>query len=188
MTGIGLLLLPIVVSTLAVFILSAIIHTALPWHRSDFATIPNEDGVLNALRPFALPPGDYMAPSPLTAGGMRSPEFMDKRNRGPVFLMTVMPNGAFSMGKYLGVWFVWVLIVAIVVGFITGHIVAPGGNRHVVFHHATVLTFLSYGMANVPASIWYHRKWSTTGKDLIDAAIYGVATGLVFMWMWPVAM
>ena len=34
----------------------------LPWHRSDYPKVPNEDKVLDALRPFAIPPGDYMMP------------------------------------------------------------------------------------------------------------------------------
>ena len=158
MTGIGLLLLPIILSAVAVFIISAIVHMGPLWHRNDHARLPDEDAVLDALRPFAIPPDDYMAPHAIGADGMRAAGFMEKRKRGPAFLMTVMPSG-FAMGKYLGQWIVWNLIVAIVVACIAGHIVPPGGNHHAVFHYTAALTFLSYAMGTVPMSIWFHRRW-----------------------------
>ena len=58
------LLIPIALSAVFVFIASSIIHMATPWHKGDFKTIPNEGGALDALRPFNIPPGDYMAPRP----------------------------------------------------------------------------------------------------------------------------
>ncbi|HET7109995.1 MAG TPA: hypothetical protein VFI41_03915, partial [Gemmatimonadales bacterium] len=63
MTPLGSLWLPILLSAVAVFIVSAVIHMALQfWHRNDFRTVPNEDAVMAALRPFDIPPGDYIVP------------------------------------------------------------------------------------------------------------------------------
>ncbi len=28
-------------------------------------------------------------------------------------------------------------------------------------------------------------SWSSTLKEMFDGLVYGVLTGLVFMWMWP---
>jgi len=67
----------------------------------------------------------------------------------------------------------------------TGAIVPPGGDDHTIFHYGAAVTAIAYAFGAWPMSIWYHRKWSTTIKDTIDAAIYGAATGLIFTWMWP---
>src|SRR5205807_1043149 len=57
MTGLVALWLPIVVSSVLVFVVSSAIHMASPWHKSDYPKVPNEDRVRDALRPLALPPG-----------------------------------------------------------------------------------------------------------------------------------
>ena len=185
MTPFMSLLLPIVLSAVAVFILASIIHMAMPWHKSDYAKVPDEDGLMAAMRPFALPPGDYMMPRPTSREDMRSPEFMAKRTRGPVAVMTIMPGGPFSIVPSMGAWFVFSLLVAAVAACMTGAVHAPGANGHGVFHYAAGITFLCYAMGEVPLSIWYGRKWSTTLKNAFDSLLYGVATGLIFMAMWP---
>jgi hypothetical protein len=71
MTGLYSLWLPILLSSVVVFLVSSVIHMALPWHKSDYPKVPNEEGVMDALRPLAIPPGDYMIPRPLSAQDMR---------------------------------------------------------------------------------------------------------------------
>ena len=46
--------LPILLSAVIVFIVSSIIHMLLPYHRSDFGKIPEEDKVMDALRKFNI--------------------------------------------------------------------------------------------------------------------------------------
>ena len=50
MTALSALLVPIVLSAVIVFVASFIIHMALPWHKSDYPKVPNEDRVREALR------------------------------------------------------------------------------------------------------------------------------------------
>ena len=56
--------LPILLSAVVVFVASSIIHMVLPYHRSDFKKLPDEEGVMGALRKSAVPPGDYVFPKP----------------------------------------------------------------------------------------------------------------------------
>ncbi|MCW9095642.1 MAG: hypothetical protein OQJ74_07355, partial [Ignavibacteriaceae bacterium] len=56
--------LPILLSAVAVFILSSIIHMVLGYHKNDFSTLPNEKQVLDDLRKHNLPEGDYSFPRP----------------------------------------------------------------------------------------------------------------------------
>ena len=59
MTGLCSPWLPVLLSAGLVFVASSILHMLLPWHPNDYAKVPNEDTVMDALRPFALPPGAY---------------------------------------------------------------------------------------------------------------------------------
>ena len=83
MTGLEALWLPILLSAIIVFVASSIIHMGPFWHRGDFPKVPNQDKVQEALRPFAIPPGDYMLPRASDMKEMRSPEHMEKLNKGP---------------------------------------------------------------------------------------------------------
>jgi hypothetical protein len=107
MVGIIELWLPILLSAVIVFVVSSIIHTVTPWHKSDYPKLPNEDKVMDALRPLAIPPGDYLMPCPSSSKELRSPEFLEKRKKGPVVVMTVMSSGPVSMGKNLLQWFLY---------------------------------------------------------------------------------
>jgi hypothetical protein len=184
MTAFTLLLLPILVSAVAVFVLSMIIHMT-PWHRSDYGRLPDEDGVMKVLRPFNLPPNDYAVPHPGTGDYMKSPEYDAKRDAGPVMWVTVLPTGPWNIGKIMGLWFVFVLIVSASVACVVGTFVPPGALTNAVFHHIAVITFLTYGMGAVPMSIWHDRKWSTTFKHVVDSLLYALATAGIFSMMWP---
>ena len=50
MVSLGALWLPILLSAVFVFIVSAIIHMVLKYHNSDYRRLPNEDEVRAALR------------------------------------------------------------------------------------------------------------------------------------------
>jgi hypothetical protein len=64
MVSLADLWLPIVLSAVLVFVASSLIHMVLGWHRHDFKKFAAEDAVMDALRPFNLGPGDYVAPLP----------------------------------------------------------------------------------------------------------------------------
>ena len=93
--------LPILIAAVFVFFLSFIIHMVLSYHRSDYGKLPSEAEVQDALRKFAIAPGDYMLPCAGNPAGMKRPEFIDMINKGPVILMTVMKPGPVNMGQNL---------------------------------------------------------------------------------------
>lgn len=186
MTPFSSLWLPILLSAVAVFIVSAIVHMVLAfWHRNDFRGIPNEDAVLAALRPLDIPPGDYMAPHCDTMAEMKSPEFQAKWKAGPTFIATFLPRRDMSMGPQLVQWFIYTLVISAVVGFLAWHVFAPGTAYLPVFHVVALAAFLGYAGALWPQSIWYSRNWGTTIRSTIDGLIYGLVTAGVFGWLWP---
>jgi hypothetical protein len=181
------LLLPILVAALAVFVLYMVVQMALPWHKRDQANVPSDDAAIDAIRSLNLAPDDYAVPNPRLPDGGRNPDFIAKFERGPAFHITLMDPARMNMGVYTGTWFLFTLLISAISGWVTGTIVAPGGDSHAVFHFSAIITTCSYGFGAWPLSIWYHRRWSTAFKGTFDAILYGLATGAIFMWLWPKA-
>jgi len=185
MTALSALWLPILLSAVFVFMASSLIHMVLPWHKSDYPKLPNEQKVMDALRPLALAPGDYMIPRPSSRQEMQSPEFAAKMKAGPVMVLTVMPNGAMSMGRNLGLWFVYCVAVGLFAAYVAGRAVPPGAVYLRVFRFAGATAFIGYAVALWQMSIWYRRAWSTTIKATVDGLIYALLTAGTFGWLWP---
>ena len=185
MVGLSALWLPILLSSVLVFVLSSVIHTLLPWHKSDYPKLPNEDRVMDALRPLAIRPGDYMMPRPSSRQEMRSPQFVEKFKRGPVVMFTVFPGGSMSMGKNLVMWFLYSVVVGLFAAYVAGRALPAGAAYLQVFRFAGVTAFVAYSVALWQMSIWYHRSWVTTIKATVDGLIYALLTAGTFGWLWP---
>jgi hypothetical protein len=185
MTGILELWIPILLSAVIVFVASSIIHMALPWHKGDYPKMPNEDKVMAALRPLAIPPGDYMVPRCASQKDMKSPEFMEKLKQGPVMMVTVFPSNAFSMGRNLTMWFLYCCVVGFFAAYVAGRALPHGTNYLHAFRFVGATAFIGYVLALWQMSIWYRRAWSTTIKSTFDGLIYAGLTAGTFGWLWP---
>ncbi|MBA4407496.1 hypothetical protein C0389_09495 [bacterium] len=185
MVGLTSLWLPILLSAVVVFIVSSIIHMLLPWHKSDYKKIPDEAKVLDALRPFNIPTGDYMAPQASSMGDMKSSEFAGKIKKGPVLILTVRPNEMWKMGPTLGLWFLYSVVVGFFAAYIAGRALPEGAHYLQVFRFVGASAFMGYTFALWQFSIWYGRSWSTTIKSTIDGLLYALFTAGVFGWLWP---
>jgi hypothetical protein len=185
MTGLHVLWLPILVSSVIVFVASSLIHMVLPWHGNDYPKMPNEEKAMDALRPLAIPPGDYMVPRPSSRKDLRSPEFLEKVNKGPVMVLTVMPNGMMSMARNLTLWFLYLAVVSLFSAYVAGRALPAGAPFLHVFRFAGTAAFLGYTMALWQMSIWYRRAWSLTIKATVDGLIYALLTAATFGWLWP---
>lgn len=185
MTPIHTLWLPILLSSVGVFILSSVIHTLLPWHKSDYPRVPNEDKVRGTLGSLALPPGEYLVPRPVSNEEMRSPEFAQKMKDGPVVILTVRPNGMISMAPRLIQWFLYTIVIGIFVAYVAGRALPPGAMYLQVFRFAGATGFISYTVAQWEMPIWWWRSWSMTIKATFDGLIYALVTAGFFGWLWP---
>ena len=185
MVPVTALWLPIVVSAAIVFVASSVIHMVLGYHKSDYSTVPGEDDVQAALRKFNLPPGDYMLPCAQNAKDMQSQVFRDKLSRGPVAVMTVMPQGGMSMGRNLALWFVYCIISSLFAGYVAGVVLQRGTDYMLVFRIVGTVAFVGYALALWQQSIWYQRSWGTTVRSTIDGLIYALLTAGTFGWLWP---
>ena len=185
MVPIHTLWLPILLSAVIVFVASSIIHMVLPIHKSDYRKVPNEDNVLDALRAAGVTPGrTYHFPF-TTHKEMKSPQTVEKFKRGPVGLLTIMPSGAPNLGKFLGQWFLYCVVVSIFTACLTGRTRPPGTQYWEVFQVAGTTAFLGYSLAQLQNSIWRGVTWGVTLKHVLDGLIYGLLTAGTFAWLWP---
>lgn len=185
MTPVLSLWLPIVVAAVAVFIVSSIAHMVLTYHRSDFRQLQKEPEVLAALRGAGVAPGLYQFPWCKSPKEMSTPEAQAKFRQGPVGILTVMPSGPMAMGKFLGLWFVYTLIVSFTIAYVAGVTLAPGADRMLVARVTGSMAILVYAIANVVDSIWKGYPWGMTAKNAVDGILYAAATAAVFAWLWP---
>jgi len=185
MISLTALWLPILLSAVVVFVASSIIHMALGrWHAADFKKFSAEDAVLDALRPFDLAPGDYVAPLPASRAQMNSAEFKAKFERGPRVMVTVLGRQG-SMARGLAVWFVYLVVVSVFAAYVAGLTIGAGTAYMSVFRTTSTVAFAGYVLALWPNWIWYSRSLGTTIRTTIDGLVYALLTGGVFGWLWP---
>ena len=184
MVTLASLWLPILLSAVIVFIASSLLHMVLRYHRSDYAKLPNEDAVMDILRP--IPGGDYMMPYSSGPEEMKNPAFTEKAKRGPMATLTIMRGDMMgSFKKALALWFVYSIVVGIFAAYLSGRALRPGTEYLELFRFAGTTAFLGYGLALAQPSIWYGKSWSSTIKSMVDSLIYGLLTAGVFGWLWP---
>ena len=177
--------LPILLSAVFVFIISSIIHMVLNYHSTDFGKVPQEEEVMEALGKFNIPPGDYAIPYAGSVKETKSPEYIEKVEKGPVGMLTMVPNGQPSMTASLVQWFCYSLIVGIMAAYIAGRVLDTGADYLAVFRFVGATAFAAYSIGLLQNSIWYHKSWSATLKGVFDGLIYSLITAGTFGWLWP---
>lgn len=179
--GILDLWMPILASAVAVWIASATIWMALPWHKTDYGKTTDEDAVRAALK--GQSPGLYSVPHCIDQKALQEPGMKEKFDEGPIAYISVLPDGMPSMGKNVGLSFVLNILVGVICAYMVSRTVAPGADYLSVFRVAGTVAFVAYGIAYFQETIWFGRPLSVTLKNLLDALIYGLLTGGVFGWL-----
>ncbi len=177
--------LPILLSSVVVFVISSLVHMVFKWHAGDYNRLPNEDAVRAAINAGNPEPGRYVLPHCADMKDMASEGMQRKYAEGPVGHLTIGENGAPNMGKYLGLWFVLTLVVSTVAAYVATKFVRMDPSQ--AFRAAKlvgIISFVGYGFGTLQESIWMMRPWASTAKYLLDATLYALGTALVFWWLW----
>jgi Flp pilus assembly protein TadB len=185
MVSLGSLWLPILVSAVLVFAVSAIIHMVLKYHNKDHARLPNEDVVRTAIRAGNPAPAQYVIPYCSDMKDMEKPEMKQKYAEGPVVVMNVLRPGQPNMSKYLGQWFLFNLFVSFLIAYVAAKTIPPGTRYLDVFRVVGAVGFLAYSAGQIPESIWMGKPWKMTWKGVFDGLVYGLVTAGTFGWLWP---
>ena len=173
MISIAALWMPIAVSAILVFLASAVLHMVLPIHRKDYKQLPDEDKIRDAIREANVPTGNYFYPHAKDMKDAQTPEMVERFKEGPVGLLTAMPSGPPTMGKALGIWFVFCIIVSVFVAYLTTRTLAAGTDYLAVFRFTGTAAFL---LANVPTFLVATQIYG----DMFVLVLLGMCSGIMF--------
>ncbi len=172
---------PILGSAVALFIVSAVVWMAMPWHKKDYAKIAREDAAAEAL--IGLEPGTYSFPHCTNPNELKDPALAKKFEDGPVGFLTILPSGVPTMGAKLVLSFAYYLVVGTICAYMITRTLSVDADYLATFRIAGTTAFLAYGVATIQESIWFGRPWSLALKSLWDALIYAGVTGGIFGWL-----
>src|SRR5260370_28380293 len=161
------LLPPILLAAVIVFVASSLIHMVLKYHQSDYRKLPEEDKLLDGLRPAGLTPGLYHFPH-CSHKEMNSPAMQEKFKQGPVGMLTVFPSGPIAMPKFLIMWFAYCLLGGLFSAYLTDQAVSRDAGFSVVFHIAGMAAFLAYGFGPFGNRIWKCHPGSIVLPESFD--------------------
>jgi hypothetical protein len=184
MVSITALWIPVLVLGVVVFIASSILHMVLPFHRTDYRQLPEEEKILASLREAGLQRGLYMFPF-CTHKDMKSPAIGEKFKLGPVGMLTVFPSGPPAMPKFLGMWFGYCIIISLFTVYLTGRAVPFGAPYYLVFRVSAIASFMSFGLGPLVNGIWRGQPASVVLKEAFDGLIYALLIGGSLGWLWP---
>lgn len=176
--------LPIVLATLLCFIAGSILHMVVPLHKNDWRPMPDEDGVIAALKKAGVTAGNYMIPG-MSPEAMKDPAKMQKFTEGPTGVMTLRPPGPFSMGPLLLRQFLFHLVISFVVAYAVGRTMGPGAEYLRVFQVVGTVTIMAYFAGTVPEAIWYFQPRHYVVARFIDGVVWGLLTAGSFAGFWP---
>lgn len=185
MVTIGSLWLAILVSSVLVWIASALVWMVLPHHKKEFRGVPDEEALRASLGAQNLSPGIYNIPHTESQEELKDPALVEKWKEGPVAFVTVFPSGLPNMGKNLSLTFCFYVLVGIMVAYLTGRTLPPDAPYMEVFRIAGTIAWLAYGFAYIQDAVWFGKPWSSVFKALLDALLYALLTAGAFGWLWP---
>src|ERR1043166_7491145 len=126
MVTLAALWLPILVSAVIVFIVSNVLWMALPfWHRRDHGKLPDEKTVLDALVPAKS--GQYIVPC-LNWNTITAEERAAMHTRPMAFVLVRNP-AKFNFAVGLAQYFLYTIVVAVFVAYVTGRARGAGTPR-----------------------------------------------------------
>jgi len=183
----GLLLplwLPILLSAVVVWIVSAVVWMALPHHKRDFIALPDEDGFMDSVRKSRVEPGNYVFPDFRGREAMKSEKVGKALNEGPVGHLSLWPTPLTMGSKMVATFFVY-LVVSILIAYLT-RVALPGpADFAKVFQVAATAGILAYSFSFIPNALWFGSYTRTIVASFIDGIAYGCITGALFAWRWP---
>lgn len=183
MSMLAQLWLPILLSAAAVWIVSAVVWTALPHHRKDQDALPDEDAFRDYVKSAGIGPGVYSFPDFKRCKELSRQEMEALWERGPTGLLTVF--GKVNMARNMGLTLLVYLVVSVLIAYLGAAALGATGDRMKVFQVLGTAGILAYSFAFLPNGIWFGMKPRAMVMNVVDGIVYGLVTGAIFAWLWP---
>ena len=174
------LVLPIILSSVALFFASFLSWMVLQLHRKDWRKLDLEDDFLRAAREIGLAPGNYMFPGCESSEDMKSDAYKQRFEAGPRGVMTVFAKT--NMGTNLALTFVYFLVVNFCLAYLAELALKPGADFMTVFRFVSTAALIAYLSAIVAHSIWFRCR---IVGHMIESIAYALIVGAIFAAMWP---
>jgi hypothetical protein len=175
--------LPIVVSAVLVFVVSAATHMLIPARQAEWARLPAQDSIQAAVRGAA--PGLYMFPLPETVKERGTADSMARWAEGPSGWLTVVAPGPIKMGRNMALSLLMNLFVSAMAGYVAVHALGAAPPYRAVFRIVGSIGFLAYAVGPIYEAIWYWKPARSLAYSAVDALLYGLVMGGAFGWLWP---
>ena len=176
------LMLPMVLSSVALFFASFLSWMVVPIHRKDWAKLEKEDDFLRVVGELGIAGGSYMFPGCNTPEEMKSEAYTKKWEAGPCGIITVFSQ--VSMGKNLGLTFLYFLVVNFCLGYLATLALGRGAEFMAVFRFVSMAGLVTFLAAIVQHAIWFHNR---IVGHVIESIAYAAISGAIFAAMWPSA-
>ncbi len=176
--------LPIIVSSVAVFGASFLMWMVLPFHKADWKSLPDEEGFFRALQSAGIGTGQYMFPCCEDYSKMKDPAFKKKWEAGPHGMLRICGRAP-NFGRNLALTFLLYVVAGIFVGYLGTLALEPGAGFWSVLQVTGAAGVLAYVFASIPNAIFFGQPLKSIILNVVDGALYGVLTGVVFAWLWP---
>ncbi|MEM9403618.1 MAG: hypothetical protein AAGA44_14160 [Pseudomonadota bacterium] len=171
----------VLLSAVLVFFVSAIVWMVMPWHKSDFKAVPDEESARAALK--GIQPGHYMIPHCINPKELEDEVMKQRFIDGPIAYFSVQESGLPEMGPRMLKIFLFYLFVSGLCAYLLDFHGAEDASYLDTFQLTGTVAWAAYGLAHIQDSVWFAKPWSITLKNIFDAFIYALVTGGVFGWL-----
>ena len=183
MSFLATLWLPLVVSAVVVFVVSAATHMLVPYRVREWSAAPDQAALQRAFAQST--PGLYVFPAPATPSERGQPEWLAAWAKGPSGWLALVPPGPLSMGRNLGLSLGVNLFVSLMAAYLADLTLGPAPATMPILRLVSSVGVLAYGVGPAYEAIWYWRPWRTVVMGLVDALVYGLVMAAIFAWLWP---
>ena len=104
--------------------------------------MPDEEAARSLLKD--VEPGQYSLPHAADGKVRQSEEWQQKWIEGPGAMIIVMQTGSLSMGKQLGQWFAYAIVISFLTAYVTSVALPAGANYLQVFQIVGTVAALAY--------------------------------------------
>lgn len=180
------LLLPILLSAGAVWIVSTLFSMPFLHHKNDWIGLPasQESALMEALRTIGIAPGNYLFPDFRTRQAMESEPVKAALEKGPVGHLSLWKPPLGMIGSLVGTLIVY-LVVSALIAVLASIALPKGATFSKAFQFVGIAGVLAYSFAFIPSALWFGAYKRTIFLSVLDGLIYGAITGAIFAWRWP---
>lgn len=174
------LLLPIILSAIALFVASFVSWMVVRLHKDDWRKLEKEDEFFAKVQELKPAVGSYNFPH-CTPENMKDSAMQEKLNQGPCGVMTIFPPGQ-SMGRNLGLTFAHYLGVSFCIGYLATLAFERGAAFGDVFRFVATAGLIAFLAGIIGHAIWFRIRII---GHLIESIVYALIMGVIFAALWP---